>query len=494
MVRWLSSIPERLRRREERDGAPGVGPVLDLLAVAGHDAGRSFTLDGAHVTVGRGRAAPGEPSRPDRIWLRDPSVSSSQAVIRRDPGGTLIEAIPGATNPTCVNGRPVDRAPLKPGDRISMGHVVLEVRAHTGPALSGFFDVSAELRREASNASTGRRDAGRPEAAIDSTERIPTSMLDRTETRPIASTGSHLLLEGGIDGWEQRRFWLRLDGPTVIGRHADCEVSLPEPGVSRRHAEILIDRGRWVIAHLSRVNPTLVNGRVVQSRAVLSDGDEIQLADRVTLRLTIDPTDLSSRADPPASLRERMEEKLRWEQALRDEFSVRGAFLDVDVVDSYGLKTRDPSPEARVVSFERFRAFVGAVVSEHAGLVLNSNGDELMCFFEEPLQGVRAASSLLERLGEWNRAENALSSDFRVRCGLHAGDCLLDRARGVAYSEVLDVAGHLQKAAEVDGLLISEEALRQLPPGLPFESAGKLEKNGVAAWRLAGPLSGTGTA
>ena len=135
--------------------------------------------------------------------------------------------------------------------------------------------------------------------------------------------------------------------------------------------------------------------------------------------------------------------------------------------------------------------FVGGVVHEHRGIVLNSNGDELMCFFEDPFEGARAASVLLDRLGDWNRAENALPSPFRVRCGYHVGDCLLDRERGVAYSEVVDIAGHLQKAAEPDGLLISADALRGLPPGLPFEGVGKKGKNGLEAYRLSGPIPST---
>jgi pSer/pThr/pTyr-binding forkhead associated (FHA) protein len=488
MARWLPSIPELLRRREARRAENPDAPLLDLIVLEGRDAGRSFTVDGDRVAIGRGRSAPGEPKRPDRIFLRDPSVSASQAVLRRDATGTFVEAEPTATNPTLVNGQPVSRCRIGPGDRIRMGHVVLQVRENAGPGLTGLFQVPDELGRSPASLARSTRPMEDVESTIETTQHVDPRALDRTETRPISATGSHLLLVTGIDGWEGRRFWLEADGPNLLGRHPECLVSLPESGVSRRHAQVLRERGRWTLVHLSQVNPTFVNGEAVRAKTFLSDGDEIRLADRVVLRVVVDPARGGLAQRPATSLHERMEEKLRWEQQLRDEFAVHGGFLDVDVVDSYGLKSPDSAPEAQVVSFERFRAFVAAVVTEHRGIVLNSNGDELMCFFEETLMAARGASTLLQRLDDWNHRENLLGVPFRVRCGLHAGDCLLDRERGVAYSEVLDVAGHLQKSAEPNGLMVSAEARRDMPGDLPLESAGKVGKNGIPAYRLVAPI------
>ncbi|MGH0038220.1 MAG: FHA domain-containing protein [Myxococcota bacterium] len=490
MVRWLPSLRELLRRHEARQAEGNDAPMLNLIVLEGHDAGLSFTVDGDRVAIGRGRRAPGEPKRPDRIYLRDASVSSSQAFVCRDAEGNRIEADPNATNATLVNGQPVGRASISPGDQIRMGRVLIEVREQVGPGLTGLFEAREELGRTPADRSRATRPMADTESTAEVTQQVDSRELDRTETRPIAGAGSHLVLVSGIEGWEGKSFWLEPEAPNLLGRHPTCLVSLPESGVSRQHAQVVFEHGRWSVVHLSRVNPTYVNGRPIRDRKVLADGDEIQLADRVVLRAAIEAPGAEAQSRPVASLHERMEEKLRWEQELRDEFSVHGGFLDVDVVDSYGLKSPGSPPEAQVVSFERFRAFVGAVVEEHQGIVLNSNGDELMCFFEETLMAARGASALLERLDHWNRRENVLSVPFRVRCGLHAGDCLLDRQRGVAYSEVLDVAGHLQKAADANGLMISADALRDIPSGLPFESAGKVGKNAIAAYRLVAPLAG----
>jgi class 3 adenylate cyclase len=101
---------------------------------------------------------------------------------------------------------------------------------------------------------------------------------------------------------------------------------------------------------------------------------------------------------------------------------------------------------------------------------------------------VRAASALLGRLGQFNGKYNLLGGPIRVRQGVHTGHCLVDRRRRVAYSEVLDVAGHLQKHSEVNGLLISEATFEALPDGLPFEQVGTLERESIPIRRLSGDL------
>ena len=73
-----------------------------------------------------------------------------------------------------------------------------------------------------------------------------------------------------------------------------------------------------------------------------------------------------------------------------------------------------------------------------------------------------------------------------MRIGVHTGECTIDLARGMAYSPALDLAGHLQKEAEIDGLLISQETYEALDEDRgAFESAGILERDDVAVYRWA---------
>ena len=137
-------------------------------------------------------------------------------------------------------------------------------------------------------------------------------------------------------------------------------------------------------------------------------------------------------------------------------------FVDIDVAKSFQLKADAPDPARIILSFERWRAWVMRMVDEFDGEVLNSNGDELMSYFQSAVHGCRASRAILADLARFNAEENELTQPFRLRIGIHTGQSLVDRDRGIAYSPVLDVAGHLQKQAPVDGLLLSEATEKRL--------------------------------
>ncbi len=80
-------------------------------------------------------------------------------------------------------------------------------------------------------------------------------------------TGTLTLTDG-------RRIQLSDDG-VVIGRLPDCDVSVTDPNVSRRHAEIKRHGNEYVVVDLGSTNGTKVNGSLVQGERRLHDGDEI---------------------------------------------------------------------------------------------------------------------------------------------------------------------------------------------------------------------------
>ena len=72
----------------------------------------------------------------------------------------------------------------------------------------------------------------------------------------------------------------------VIGRGAAgdadpsslCDIVLPERQVSRQHAEIFVEAGRYYLRDLQSKNGTYLNGEPVRSVVELKDNDEIQIA------------------------------------------------------------------------------------------------------------------------------------------------------------------------------------------------------------------------
>jgi class 3 adenylate cyclase len=271
-----------------------------------------------------------------------------------------------------------------------------------------------------------------------------------------------------------------------IGRGEGVEVPLAESGVSRLHAEIAVQDGRIVLIQKSRTNETRVNGFPVLDRVELENGDEIRLADRVVLGVRLNrPGRSGSKAVTGSNqgLTRQMENKIELDRSIED-FNLMGTFLDIDVVGSRGMKGAGARAEHIIVSFERFRAYVAGICQEWDGQVLNSNGDELMCFFESASSAVLAGSTILERLADFNRDLNLLSQDFRFRLGAHTGISLVDLAAGIAYSEVLDTAGHIQKQAEPDSLFISQTTLASLPRAVPVTPAGELIGEGGLLYRI----------
>jgi FHA domain/zinc-ribbon domain len=63
---------------------------------------------------------------------------------------------------------------------------------------------------------------------------------------------------------------------TTIGRSPDCGIFLDDVTVSRRHATLVSDGGRWAIEDGGSLNGTFVNRKRVD-RADLDDGDEVQI-------------------------------------------------------------------------------------------------------------------------------------------------------------------------------------------------------------------------
>ena len=96
-----------------------------------------------------------------------------------------------------------------------------------------------------------------------------------------------------------------LDPGTTIGRE-DCDITLSDPDVSRRHAAIQIMAGELSIEDLGSTNGTFVNGDQITERRTLRAGDEVRIGSTVwrlrapaeATRLSDVPTEMSAAAQP----------------------------------------------------------------------------------------------------------------------------------------------------------------------------------------------------
>ena len=115
------------------------------------------------------------------------------------------------------------------------------------------------------------------------------------------------ILQGADRG---KRFELPGHEPQLIGRSSEA-LPITDSTVSRRHAELTPDDGKWYLRDLESSNGTFVNGRRIEQRVELSPGDQIrcgstlmlfaatpgetkssplELLDRETLEVTVEST------------------------------------------------------------------------------------------------------------------------------------------------------------------------------------------------------------
>ena len=107
-----SRSPSRSRRTQTVSAAEaaraGLAHATDALVVGGH----RYVLSGPVTVIGRSSACD--------VPLDDASASRRHAELRRRGGKTVLVDL-DSTNGTLVNGRRVREAPLRPGDRITIG-------------------------------------------------------------------------------------------------------------------------------------------------------------------------------------------------------------------------------------------------------------------------------------------------------------------------------------------------------------------------------------
>lgn len=78
--------------------------------------------------------------------------------------------------------------------------------------------------------------------------------------------------------------------PTLIGRSSECAIILPGTSVSRRHARIVTNEGKYYLEDMQSRNGTRLNGKPIASPTPLRDRDEIQVCDFVAVFREIEPT------------------------------------------------------------------------------------------------------------------------------------------------------------------------------------------------------------
>jgi DNA-binding NtrC family response regulator len=103
-------------------------------------------------------------------------------------------------------------------------------------------------------------------------------------------------------------------GEVIVGRDEDCEIAVVDEDVSRRHARILLVKGRATVEDLQSRNGTQLNGQPVSGVRPFDVGDALNVGG-VTLLLRREGAPEHKRALPFEGFRARVDEEV--ERALR---------------------------------------------------------------------------------------------------------------------------------------------------------------------------------
>lgn len=217
-------------------------------------------------------------------------------------------------------------------------------------------------------------------------------------------------------------------------------------------------RGRRLVVWMDQQN---------QLRKVTAPRPKTQSADGLTFSST--STDKAGRAGlgrfgiKKEDERDKLLRELADVKKRLDKTKQRLAFLSVDIVGSTRIKVgQDPLASEHL--FREYRLMLESIFKKFRYRAASWTPDGVMACFPQLDLAYGSAKELLRRLPNFNKEKNRLGFPIQVRCGLNAGEVHYDESTPLELlsSSVLDITGHLQKAAQPDSVLVTDEIHQEL--------------------------------
>lgn len=160
--------------------------------------------------------------------------------------------------------------------------------------------------------------------------------------------------------------------------------------------------------------------------------------------------------DPASILAEMV--RIQWK------LSDRRSYLCVMVVDAAKSSEMKAfaDPLAVEYSFREYQNLLTSLSAQVGGRVHSTAGDGAVIAFPSAQEAFTAATRIQTDVERFNREDNRLQLPFRLRIGLHMGEIVGDLDE-VEFTEVIDIAAHVQAAAPVGGIAVTEEVANSLP-------------------------------
>lgn len=238
----------------------------------------AFPLDEGEAYIGRKENC--------EIHLPDGSLSKRHArLVRRGVELTVFDA--GSRNGTLVDGELLTEGMSRRvhnGSVIQCGKLQFVVEGIPAGGSAEEFEVLEESEPGGQRASR-RSDGGgglQVARAVVSAEVRPSvlDVLPEVDAEPRAPTARLVLLEA-----KEPQSWDLFRETVTIGSKPENRVVIDGDGVSRYHAEVVFEEGKWVLKDLGSRNGVFVGGERADLHE-LQDGDELQIG-TVKLRFEV---------------------------------------------------------------------------------------------------------------------------------------------------------------------------------------------------------------
>lgn len=209
------------------------------------------------------------------------------------PGSNRIGSAPDAFVRLTVEGIPAELCVLDlDGDRVN----VVTAPGASGVSVNGQPVESGHTLRAGDPLAFGS-----VQARLVAVERVSSSPAPRTApvddsgaTRVRAALPKYLLR--GVSGAAFGKTYA-VASTQVIGRHHECDISIPSEEISRRHAQVKPTAEGIMVEDLGSSNGTFINGQRVQS-GLLKNGDELRL-DAIRFMLVVPGLEIQKAAAAP---------------------------------------------------------------------------------------------------------------------------------------------------------------------------------------------------
>jgi len=113
-------------------------------------------------------------------------------------------------------------------------------------------------------------------------------------------------------------------------------------------------------------------------------------------------------------------------------------------------------------SFREYQEWIEKISSERGGRVHSTAGDGAVVAFSDCPPALDAARAIQSEVFDFNKNVNRLTLPFRLRIGLHTGEVAGDINK-VQFTEVIDIAAHIEKACPIGGIAVTDEVAQRLP-------------------------------